>query len=128
MADSLSLRQRATIHASYWSLGVLPLCCAQVLRCKKPAGLISFHFCYEHSIGTGLFFLVTPMQSKSCVTQVGSTVVCSSYNIFLPLAQAGTVATGAPAVSPTVPLHSSFPHKKRKRIKNNKKGLFQLKY
>lgn len=82
----------------------------------------------RHRVVFCLFFLVTPMQSKSCVTQVGSTVVCSSYNIFLPLAQAGTVATGAPAVSPTVPLHSSFPHKKGKRIKNNKKGLFQLKY
>lgn len=76
MADSL-LRQRATVHTSCWSWCLAASLCSG-LKEQRLARLISLHSATSNCTGV----LVSPIQSESCVTQVGSPVVCSSYNIF----------------------------------------------
>lgn len=108
MADSLSLRQRATIHTSYWSwcLAALLHSCPKEQRLARP---ISLHSATSTKSHRGV--LVPPIQSKRCVTQVGSTVVCSSY-IFSLLLKLVLQPKGPERLS-----HSSypflFPRKKR---------------
>ena len=78
MADSLPLRQRATVHTSCWSWYLAALLCSGFKE-QRLARLISLHSATSNCTG----MLVSPMQSGSSVTQVGSPVVCSSYSIFL---------------------------------------------
>lgn len=78
MADSLPLRQRATVHTSCWSWCLAASLCSG-LKEQRLARLISLNSATSNCTGV----LVSPIQSESCVTQVGSPVVCSSYNIFL---------------------------------------------
>lgn len=102
MADSLCLRQRATIHSSFSGL-----------LCTSLARLISFRVWHRR-------VLVPPMQSK--VSRQYSSLLILEH--FQPFAQAGTVATG-------VRLSDSSKKKERKKERKRKKKqlwLFQHKY
>lgn len=98
MADSLSLRQRATIHTSF-----------SCLLCSSLAGLISFRFATSTKWHRRV--LVPPMQSKGS-RQYGSLLILEH---FQPFAQAGTVATGvrlSPSQFLSIPL---FQNKKKRK-------------